>query len=240
MAFKDLIFINKEKGSEKSKEESKKTTSKTKFPAENFQETEKPVVNKSDNSGLFGSFSFGKSAPSANQVSDEHLSKALELYQNGFDSLNQPGYDFYEFYQTVTNGGAQNAQVYPMAFAMGSAMEKTISKEKLVQQADFYVAEIIKQYNDFVAKGNSKKDELINQKSSENQSLLSELDMLKQQQEAIAIQIKDRETKLSAIGSKYEPKIGEIDSKLAANDLAKNKVVQSIEQVKQGIINNIK
>lgn len=241
MGLKSLFIIDE--NADKPKQEPAKNTSKTKFPAAEPQDTEKPISTKSETNGLFGSFSFGKTTPSpinSNQVSEEHLSKAMEIYQNGFDSLNQPGIDFYEYYQSVTNGGVQNPQVYTMAFSMCSSMDKTITKEKLVQQADYYMSEITKQYNEFITKGNLKKDELVGQKSSENQALLGELDMLKQQQEAILIQIKDRETKLSAIGSKYEPKISEIDSKLAANDLAKNKVIQSIEQVKQGIINNLK
>jgi hypothetical protein len=34
--------------------------------------------------------------------------------------------------------------------------------------------------------------------------------------------------------------ISEVDSKLMANETAKNQIVQKIEQVKNGIINNLK
>ena len=34
--------------------------------------------------------------------------------------------------------------------------------------------------------------------------------------------------------------LSEVDSKIGANEMAKNQIVQSIEQVKNGIINNIK
>lgn len=230
MGLKDL-FIIKDENDKPKKVEPVKETSNIKFPTESSS----PSL-----------FSFGKQteqtfAPISNsQVSSEHLAKAIESYQNGFDSLNQAGYDFYEFYQSVASAGIDNPQVYLMAFSMGKSMDKTITKEKLIEQSNFYTSEINKNYSDNISKGNAKKQELVNQKTNENQALVSELDLMKQQLETMKIQIQDREGKLLAIGGKYEPKISEIDSKLAANELAKNKLVQSIEQVKNGIINNLK
>ena len=176
----------------------------------------------------------------APSVSQEHFNNALEVYEKGFDSLNQPGYDFYEFFQAVMNAGADNPQIYQMAFMMGTGMDKTITKEKLVEQSNFYVTEINKVYNDYVAKGTAKKQETIDQKTNENQSLVGELDLMRQQMEALKTQIADREMKLQAIDGKYGPKLQEIEGKLAANDMAKNKIVQSIEQVKNGIVFNLK
>jgi len=173
-------------------------------------------------------------------VSQEHLNNALEVYEKGFDSLNQPGYDFYEFYKAVMNAGVDNPQIYQMAFMMGAGMDKTITKDKLVEQSNFYVAEINKVYNEYVAKGNAKKEETISLKTNENQSLVGELDLMRQQMDALKTQIIDRETKLQAIDGKYGPKLQEIEGKLAANDMAKNKVIQSIEQVKNGIVINLK
>ena len=173
-------------------------------------------------------------------ITQEHLNNALEVYEKGFDSLNQPGYDFYEFFQAVMNAGVDNPQIYQMAFMMGSGMDKTITKDKLVEQSNFYIAEITKVYNEYVAKGNAKKQETIDLKTNENQSLVGELDLMRQQMEALKTQIQDRETKLQAIDGKYGPKLQEIEGKLAANDMAKNKVIQSIEQVKNGIVINLK
>ncbi len=239
MGFKDLFINSDESSTDKPKKtETVKEAGKTKFPS--TETNEKPQSQASS----FG-FNFGKSNPVStpsftSQPSDEHLAKAMEIYQNGFESLNQPGYDFYEYYQAVSNAGIENPQIYAMAFSMGLGMDRTINKEKLLSQSEYYVIEINKVYNDYITKGNAKKQELISQKEHENESLINELGLLKQQLEAITIQIKDRENKLQAIGSKYEPKISEIDSKLNANSLAKNKVITSIEQVKQGIINNLK
>jgi hypothetical protein len=236
MSFKKLFINSEEDTSEKPTQDVKpSTTTTTKFPSSEPEETKS-----------FGSlFGFGASTPApaataSSNINPEHLSKAVQLYESGFDSLNQNGYDFYEFFKAVIQVGADNPQIYPMAYAMGTAMDKSITKDKLVQQSDFYVTEINKVYNDYVAKGSSKKNELINQKNNENQALVSELDMMNQQMEALRVQIQDRQNKLNAIDSKYGPMISEVDSKLMANETAKNQIVQKIEQVKNGIINNLK
>jgi CII-binding regulator of phage lambda lysogenization HflD len=110
----------------------------------------------------------------------------------------------------------------------------------LIQQSDFYLSEIEKVYNDYQSKGGSKKTDLLAQKQHENESLVGELSLLKQQLEAITTQIADKENKLSVIDVKYAPMLSEVEGKLAANEIAKTKIAQSIEQVKQGIINNLK
>lgn len=197
------------------------------------------------NQGQSPSFSFSNSE-NTNQssfptsVDQNLLAKAIDVYENGFDSLNQNGFDFYEFFKSVSNGGITNPQVYTMAFTMGSAMDSTVTKENLISQADFYVAEINKVYNENVTKGNEKKNSLINQKQSENSSLTDELKMFKEQLEALQIQISNRETKLKTIDGKYATEILEIENKLNANTIAKDKIVQAIETVKSGINTNIK
>jgi hypothetical protein len=63
---------------------------------------------------------------------------------------------------------------------------------------------------------------------------------MKEQLESLKAQILEKENKLKVVGSKYEPQINEIDSKLGANDIAKNQLIQSIAQVKNGININLK
>jgi hypothetical protein len=174
------------------------------------------------------------------QVSNEYMQKAFEMYEKGFESLNKDGFDFYEFYQSVMQGGPTNPQVYTMAFGMGSIMDKSLSKTKLINDADYYVAEITKVYNDNVNKGTTKKQNLLVQKDSENKNLVAELENMEQQLEALKVQIDDRKRKLSDIDSKYSPELTDFDNRLGANELAKRKIVDSIEQVKQGINLNIK
>jgi len=242
MGFKDLFIVSDEPSTNKPTETAKPSVSTTKFPtaattevpaASTYSfptaETTTPTFTPQPTTPVFAS------APSS-----EYLEKALEVYQKGFDSLNQPGFDFYEFYQSVATGGIDNPAVYAMAFQMASAMDKSISKTSLTQQADFYLGEIQKVYEDFVVKGQAKKQEVESLKINENQSLTNELNDMRHQLEALQTQIEDRSRKLSAIDSKYNPQLSEIDSKLAANITAKDRIINSIQTVKQGINNNIK
>jgi hypothetical protein len=240
MGLKDLFIVSDENSENKPVQEPVKQSapSTTKFP------NSEPKI-EAPTTSAFSSFGFGGSPTptptyQASNVSNEVLAKTLEMYEAGFDSLNQPGYDFYEFFKSVMAGGIDNPAIYAMAFQMGSVMDKTITKDKLLMQSDFYISEINKVYNDYVTKGNGKRQEVINQKNHENESLVGELNLMKQQLEQLQIQITDRENKLSVIDSKYGPMLSEVESKIAANDLAKQKIVGSIEQVKNGIINNLK
>jgi hypothetical protein len=237
MGLKDLFIVSDENSDDKSKKEPVVQKPTTKFPDSSTKTVE-------TSNSIFSVFGFGETpTPTISTnvvVNDEVLSKTIELYEAGFDSLNQPGYDFYEFFRAVMAGGVENPAIYGMAYGMGSAMDKTITKDKLLIQSDFYLSEINKVYNGYVEKGNSKKQEIINQKNNENQVLAGDLNLMRQQLEQLQIQIADRENKLSVIDNKYAPMLNDVESKILANNLAKNKIVSSIEQVKNGIINNLK
>lgn len=240
MSFLKDLFITKDENSSENTAQAPaptKQSSATKFPeTTQTSEVATPVFNFPPSTPTPQPTTFASTAG----VSQEHLDKAIELYENGFNSLNQDGFDFFEFFQSVSHGGMTNPQVYAMAYAMGTAMDKTISKEKLISQADFYITEITKVYEENVAKGQGKKDSLLKQKESENQTLANELSMFQQQMEALQIQIADRQNKLQAIDGKYMPQLVEIDGKLNANTIAKNKIVEAIQTVKTGINVNIK
>lgn len=243
MDWKKYVFNDaKEAAEAKEKEEAKNAPVKevpkegTKFPKTEQAETEAPTKSV---------FNFGKTTtpftPSnSGEVSQEHITKAVERYQKGFESLNQPGFDFYEYYHTVLEAGVDNAMAFKMAFKMAQTMDKTLTPATLISQAEFYETEINKSYQDSITAGNAKKQELISQKEIENQSLVQELGYMKEQLESMKAQITEKENKLKLIGSKYEPQINEINSKLGANDIAKNQLIQSIVQVKNGINSNLK
>jgi hypothetical protein len=241
MSLKNL-FINSDENPNEEKKPvvtTQKQSGSTQFPK---SESDVREINNS----LFSSFSmnFGNKTPEVKPIvsgsfSQEHFQKALEIYQNGFDSLNQSGYDFYEFYQAVKQTGIDNPQIYVMAFTMGQTMDKSITKDKLYQQANFYIDEINKVHNDYVMKGSEKKAQITTQRTSESQNLTNELAMMEQQMEALKVQIQDRRNKLNLVDSKYNPQISEIESKLSANDSAKNEVINSIKTVQNGLLTHL-
>lgn len=176
------------------------------------------------------------------QACEQHMGKLLDVYQKAFDNLNMQGYDFYEFLDAIISADetGKNPLAYTMAFSMATKMDKSITKDSLSKQADYYITEINKAHMKFVADGNTKKTELIGQKDNESKSLSSDLDMLNQQLESIKIQIDDKKNKLSKMDDKYQPQINEVDCKLIANDAAKDKIVSVIQTVKNGVETNIK
>ena len=230
MGFKDLFITSDETTDKK---QSEKVVSKT---------------TDSDSGNKFPTFQIP--VPSTQQVnqstqfvqtSDDQVKKFLDMYQSKFESLNQPGYDFFEFFQAIlSGGGVDNPQMYIMAMTMGSAMDKTNTKDKLLSTADYYLNELNKLYQQNDSGGTQKKNDLINQKDNENKSLTDDLANLTSQLSAITVQIDSKKNQLSLIDSKYQPLINEIDSKLRANDIAKENVIGNITKVKTGINNNIK
>ncbi len=128
MGFKDLFLNSDENTTEKVKKVEVKEV-KTKFPT--TTESNSDLEDKTFGFGKTPSFTPSPVITSS-QISPEHLQKAIAAYQAGFDSLNQNGYDFYEFYQAVTSAGADNPQVVQMAFTMAKSMDKSITKDKLL------------------------------------------------------------------------------------------------------------
>lgn len=248
MGLKSLFIVSDENPDDKPENKKVETKTTTKFPNET---TSFPIEEPSSGSTVSSWFGSSTPAPKVetftptfsnepNGATVDQLEKANSQYQQGFDSLNQDGYDFYEFYQAIISADAvNNGQMYKMAFTMAVAMEKTITKDKLVGQSEFYSSEIEKVFQDFVNKGNAKKQSIIEEKNHETQALSGELDLMEQQLEALKTQIADRRNKLSVIDSKYGPKLIEIEGKLIANNIAKTNLVGKIESVKQGIKNNL-
>lgn len=176
------------------------------------------------------------------QACEQHMGKLLDVYQSVLDKANMDGYDFFEFMGGILEADetGKNPLAYTMGFSMATKMSKSVTKDSLLQQADYYETEINKAHSGYVTNGNTKKQELLNQKENENQTLISDLNNLNEQLEAIKVQIADKQNKLNNIENKYSPQINEVECKLIANDAAKDKIISTIELVKNGIQTNIK
>lgn len=249
MSFKSLFIVDEETPDSKPIEKPKVKEQPIKFPTQEKVEQTSPSPTpafgfgfgsgKAEPAPSFASTTSFTSASSA-EPTQEQIEIAFQLYEKGFESLNQPGYDFFEYFKAISAGGIDNAGLYPMAFAMGHSMDNSITKEKLLTQSEFYLGEINKVYEDFNSKGVAKRDSVAVRKSNENQNLLGELESIKEQIHLLELQQKDRETKLASIDTKYASELNEVEGKLGANRLAKDKIVTAIQAVKNGITNNIK
>lgn len=215
MAFKDLFIASDDNAPKQEQLKPTGASFPTSTPAQTFPAAQTPFLSA---------------------ASDEHLDKFAQMYQTTLDKLNQPGYDFYEFYKGILGGNMiDNPQGYQMALAMATAMDSSLTKEKLISQADYYVTELNKTFQAYADNGYGKKQSLISDKNSENQTLTTDLANLRAQVEALNIQINSKQGQLSSIESKYQPLIAEVDSKLRANELAKNEIVNKISKVKSNL-----
>lgn len=232
MSLMKMLFNTDEEIAQAKQEKSAKVEKKpevkpksVEVPASTFSEPVKPAP-------TFTTFTQPKPSPIAS-VDDELVKAMIENYRVGFASLNKEGYDFYEFYQSVTTAGLDLNQ----AFNMGKIMNPKITKSSLVNEADFYLNEIRTAHSENSQKGNARLQELEKQKETESQSLSTDLKTFNEQFEQLKALIQDRTNKLGEIDGKYQTKLDEVNAKLRANDLSAESVIDSIENVKTGINN---
>jgi hypothetical protein len=225
------IFIKEESVSPEEKKSEPKASSNEKaavdqFPDKSFSPKPTPTYNVS--------------------ISDGILNQVLDVYEKGFDSLNTPGYDFYEFFKALHSVNDFSSNAYKMAFQMGKAMNSALDKNALVSSADFYLNEISKVYENYKQQGESKKNEILKTQTNERNSISNEITSLENQITSLKNQIRQledtkrsREGQLIPIDSKYQPELKIIEEKLQANNSAKDIISDKINTVKRGLLTNI-
>jgi hypothetical protein len=180
-------------------------------------------------------------------MNDPVITEVIKIYEAGLESINMPGYDFYEFYQSVNIADSDSEQVYKMAYQIGKTMDKTITPDKLVHDAEFYVSKINEVYSQYVAKGQGKLNSIQDKKATEKTNLTGEIDQatkridqLKAELAQLEAAIADKKAKLSKIDESYYSQEKEIKEKLSANDFAQKHTIEKIKNVKDGILKHIK
>jgi len=219
-SFKDLFIISDEKTDNKQ-------SAPTKFP-----ET------KSDAPITFPKTESVISTPIPLECASQ-MESVMKTYEDGFAKLNQPGVEFFEFFQAVIEGGSDKPDTYKMAFKMMKSLEKSMSKDSLIEQSQFYINELSNVHANYNSIGNKKKNELLTSKQTEDQKLRSEVQLLRQQLDTIKEQISSKELLINQIDGKYLPKITELDCTIKANDVARDRIIASLNSVVIGIKNNL-
>lgn len=220
------LFINEEdaKGSEPKKEEPKPRaqSSSNSFP-------------ESSKSGT----KFPEQAPKASSVDKNVLDTIVEMYEAGFDSLNRPGYDFYEFFKAIKAVGSNEPQVYKMALTMAQGVDNKVNKDTLLTQANFYINEIEKVHKQYQSQGNAKRAELQNTQATQKENLTAEISSLEKQLMEIQNKISNKRNELQSLDANLMSEVDEIDQKIVANDKARARILETITTVVEGIKNNI-
>lgn len=180
-------------------------------------------------------------------VTDPVVNEVLQVYENGLDSINMPGYDFYEFYKTVISTGNPTAQSYNMAFQMGRTLDKTITPAKLLGDAEFYISKINEVHSQYTTQGNAKLNGMQEKKSGERLGLQKEIDdavrrvaSLRAELQNLENEVSVKRSTLSKIDEGYSPQEKTVRDKLAANDLARKVSIDKLNMIKDGIQRYIK
>ncbi|WP_147238677.1 hypothetical protein [Mucilaginibacter hurinus] len=179
-------------------------------------------------------------------ISAPAIAEVIKVYENGLESINMPGYDFYEFYHSVNSAG-NNEQAYNMAYKMATVLDKTVTVQKLVHDADFYISKINEVYNQYVTQGKSKINSINDKKSAEKSTLTTEIEQadtkilqLKEELKKLEEEITTKKNKLAKIDESYISQEKNIHERLAANDHAHKTSIDKLIAVKEGISTYIK
>lgn len=163
------------------------------------------------------------------------LEEIKNVYEKGFDSLNVPNFDFFEFYKSVISVGVNNSQSYTMAFAMGSAMNKDLNKTTLLEKASFYTSEIEKVHKGFLNTGVLKKKDLFDSINMQKKILNDDILDIENKIAQLQNQLSEKKNLLNKIDAENSKQFLEFEQKLEANEFAKQKLISSINQVVTGI-----
>jgi hypothetical protein len=234
MGLKDLIFVNPDdKNKEKEGQARKEFTSK--FPDSGA--TVKTAPPKTQGTTVTAPVKAAAITPD-NPACGPHMDKIMSLYDQGFDGLNLDGYDFYEFFKGIISN-ADNPQMYGMALTMAKGIDSNVSKEKLLEQSQYYINEINKVHTQYSLNGSQKNEEQLKLKAAEESTLTLALTNIDNEIARLTAEKASKESALKTIDTKYADEIEEIQCKIMANDMAKDRIVGSIMKVVNGIKNNL-
>lgn len=196
------------------------------------------------------SFPVNNNNPAPNQpaqtyvapVNDPVINEVLKVYESGLDSINMPGYDFYEFYQAINSTSHSGEQTYQMAYQMARTLDKTITPSKLLQDAEFYISKINEVHSQYVSQGQQKLNSIQNSKNNDKSKLQSEIDQatarisaLRAELQQLESEINTKRNTLSRIDEGFAPQERTIREKLMANDHARKNSIDKLNVIKEGI-----
>lgn len=209
------------------------------------KKTENPVKNVSNNNNNFPTnlsvdkFPVSTASPimpdNLPVTSNKFLPEILETYEKGFDSLNNEGFDFFELYKSVCAVGVNNPQSYQMAFAMGKSLRSDLTKEFLLEKSNYYISEIEKVHSNYDTIGNARQTELNNTVTLKKKALGDEIAHLQKQITALQTSLQAKSVELAKIDSEVLESFDDIKLKIAANNEAKQKILETINTVVAGI-----
>ncbi|TAD88643.1 MAG: hypothetical protein EAY75_05320 [Bacteroidetes bacterium] len=178
--------------------------------------------------------------------SNKALEEVLKVYEQGLDSINMPGYDFFEFYKAVSAAGQPNSQIYNMAFQMASTMDKTVTVHKLTSDAEFYISKINEVHGQYGSQGLQKINAITTAKSSEKSKLAAAVEQANMRIAQLRVELQSLEKEvhqnrdaLAKVDASYAEQEQSVRLTMSANDQARQQSIAKLNAVKDGINNFI-
>jgi hypothetical protein len=178
---------------------------------------------------------------------DPSVNEVIAVYESGLDSINMPGYDFYEFYKAITSIGHVNESTYQLAYQMAKSLDKTITTQKLMTDAEFYISKINEVHGQYVSQGQQKLNSLQEKKNNDKDKLQRDIDaataritQLRAELQQLEADVNQKRAALAKTDEGFYPQEKAIREKLMANDMARKVSTDKLNTIKEGILKYIK
>jgi hypothetical protein len=168
----------------------------------------------------------------ANDLEDPEILKTFEDY---LIQINKPGYDFHEFYNAVKSFEDTNS--YKTAFSVVNSFDKTLTKEKLVFDSDFYVEKINQTVEDLKGMSSKKLSELNQERTSSESDVNNRISDCHQRLLQVQAEYEVLISSKPEVSRKFDEDIKQVERKMKSILYYQNKFVTSINKVKNNIIN---
>ncbi|MEC4003475.1 hypothetical protein OX283_002295 [Flavobacterium sp. SUN052] len=204
----------------------------------NEEDSAKQEVKSNDVSSTINKFpdTTGTFQPNADAGNNNpFLNEVFAVYEKGFESLNQSGFDFFEMYKSVISVGATNPQSYQMAFTMGKTINPELTKAFLLEKSNYYISEIQNVYSKYDATGKAKRKDLGDSILKQKETLTKNISDLESKIAQLQAELSKSKAELEKVDANNSAQFNEFQLKIEANDLAKKKMLDSINVIVTGI-----
>ncbi len=170
------------------------------------------------------------------------LAEVLQVHEKGLESTNLPGYDFYEFYQAISATGHATPQVYTLTYRIAKTLYKTITSEKLVENAAFYLHKLEEVHCHYATHGQGKLTSLGEEKQAARADLAAQISgateriaQLEAELARLRLDVAEKQDRLSTLDAVYAPRKSTIREKLGANAQTYRISTDKLTAVREGI-----
>jgi hypothetical protein len=161
-------------------------------------------------------------------ASEEMIAKVHGLVE----SINKPGIDFFELWNAAeAMGGISSSSVTNAFVALKVASGDTLTKSVILSTGEYYCQALKDALASDIAQKTTMKQELLDNRSSNNKNLTQEIADLNQKISELQQNLQNKTKELQNLDANYEPKVKAIDDKINSGNAAVEKVISEMRNV---------